>query len=29
VRRLLGQVHAGTLAIAPDQPATSIRTGWL
>jgi len=29
VRRLLGQVHAGALAIAPDQPATSVRTGWL
>ena len=29
VQRLLDQVHAGALAIPPDQPATSIRTGWL
>jgi hypothetical protein len=29
VQRLLTKVHAGALAIAPDEQATSIRAGWL
>lgn len=29
VQRLLDKVHAGALAIAPDEQATSIRAGWL
>jgi hypothetical protein len=29
VQRLLGKVHAGSLAVAPDEQAASVRTGWL
>lgn len=29
VRRLFGKIAAGSLAIAPDEPATSVRVGWL
>jgi hypothetical protein len=29
VRRLLARVHAGALAVAPDEQAASVRAGWL
>ena len=29
VGRLLGKVHAGALAVAPDEAAASVRVGWL